>query len=69
MENEAINHLFVMSEAPAGEAAGRWDYWNAWILPWLWLCVEILTVNAPGMLFGEFLMKFWSYITGHEFGH
>ena len=64
------DRLLVMAEAAHGEAAegegGRWDYWGGWILPWLWLCVGVLTVNTPAELFKEFLKTTMEYLTGHE---
>mgnify|MGYP006090804143 CR=1 FL=1 len=60
-------HLKVMEAAAAeGGEAGRWDYWGGWILPWLWLCVGVLTVNTPAELFREFLKTTMEYLTGHE---
>jgi len=52
----------------SGEAeVARWDPWAGWILPWLWMCVEVLTINAPGEIFTEFLRATMSFVTGHEF--
>ena len=58
----------------ATEAAvelARWDAWGRWILPWLWACVEVLTIAAPGEIFTEFLRATMSFLTDHEFekGH
>ena len=66
--NQISNRLLVRAEdAGHGEAAGgRWDYWGGWILPWLWLCVGVLTVNTPAELFKEFLKTTMEYLTGHE---
>ena len=57
------DRLLVME---GGAAAGSWDYWGGWILPWLWLCVGVLTVNTPSELFKEFLKTTMEYLTGHE---
>ena len=45
----------------------RWDAWGRWILPWLWECVHILTITAPGEIFTEFLRVTMSFLTEHEF--
>ena len=64
------DRLLVMAEeahgGDHGGDAGRWDYWGGWILPWLWLCVGVLTVNTPAELFKEFLKTTMEYLTGHE---
>ena len=49
----------------------RWDYWGNWILPWLWKCVGILTINVPSALIGKCLKGFMKYLTGNslKLGH
>ena len=52
----------------SGEAeVERWDAWAGWILPWLWACVEVLTISAPGEIFTEFMRATMSFVTDHEF--
>ena len=50
-----------------GAEVERWDFWAGWILPWLWMCVEVLTINAPGEIFTEFLRATMSFVTAHSF--
>ena len=49
----------------------RWDAWGRWWEPFLWTCVEVLTITAPAEIFEGFLMATVGYLTGHEFegGH
>ena len=56
-----------MASEGHGESVERWDPWAGWFLPFLWECVAILTINAPGEIFTEFLRATMSFLTAHEF--
>ena len=45
----------------------RWDAWNGWWLPWLWTCVDVLAVKAPGEMFTNWLRETMAFLTNHEF--
>ena len=66
--------LLVMAAEAHGDAHGdmgeesedRWDAWGNWILPWLWLCLGILTINVPSDIIVEFIKSLMVYLTGNE---
>ena len=51
-----------------GGEVERWDAWLGWVLPWLWACVHVLTINVPSEIFESFMRETMQFLTGHKFG-
>ena len=56
-----------MAGGEHGEELERWDAWGRWLEPFLWVCVEVLLINAPASIFEGFMMATTGYLTGHDF--
>ena len=65
--DEGVENTHEVQAVSEEDHEGRWDAWEAWILPWLWSCVEILSINAPSEIMWFFLFYTMSFVTGHHF--